>query len=575
MKPKFTCSMSLEAVTNKKVANKNQFLFAFILAIFSCCVTTGYAQTTNTKPGKLSSAHNLNDLHLDWPWLTKGNSGTNPSKNFIGTRDARPLVFKVNGQKAGYLGYDSVSRNTTFGYQDLNSNVVTDISGITGSNNSAFGYSALYSNISGEVNTALGSMALHSNTEGNVNTSIGGFSLFLNTTGAFNTATGSFALFANTEGGFNTATGDYALAGNTTGSFNIANGTPFTLVNSEGSENIATGALSMTNNSTGNDNVGYGVFSLASNTTGSNNMALGSYADVTAGDLNNATVIGAGALVDASNKVRIGNADVTSIGGEVGWTSYSDERIKDNIQENVPGLEFIKALRPVTYHFNVSKQNTLLGIRGIGSNKIMSVLKNIELPGLKGMQVPSVDISRMKINDNANEKNHEIEKVQFTGFLAQDVERAANNIGYDFSGIDKSGTIMGLRYGDFVVPLVKAVQELSKQNEDLQKQINELKAMINSNAKTDIMLSGNSLEQNNPNPFDKATIISYTLPQKFSNAQIVITDESGKTLRRVTVSGAGQGTLRLDGTNLSSGVYNYSLIVDNKLISSKQMILGK
>ena len=566
----------MEATINKKPASSNKFLFALALAIFCCFVTTGYAQTTNTKPGKLSPAHNVNDLHLNWPWLTKGNLGTNPSVNFIGTRDARPLVFRVYNQRSGLIDFDGFTNNTAFGYQTLINNAPSDIDGITGGiGNSAFGYQALMSNISGELNTGIGQLALTFNTEGNINTAVGSYSLFQNTIGEFNTGIGSFSLASNTEGSFNTATGDYALAGNTTGSFNIANGTPFTLGNTEGSENIATGALSMTSNTTGNDNVAYGVFSLASNTTGSNNMALGSYADVTTGDLNNATAIGAGALVDASNKVQVGNTDVTSIGGEVGWTSYSDERIKDNIMENVPGLEFIKALRPVTYHFSVSKQNKLLGIKEIDANKIMSELKNIELPGLKNMQVPSVDISKMKTNDFGNEKSHEIEKVQFTGFLAQDVEKAANNIGYDFSGIDKSGKIMGLRYGDFVVPLVKAVQELSQQNEDLQKQINELKALINSNAKTDIMLSGNSLEQNNPNPFDKATIISYTLPQKFSNAQIVITDESGKTLRRVTVSGVGKGTLLLDGTNLSSGVYNYSLIVDNKLISSKQMILGK
>ena len=569
--------MPLRVNRNKKPANTNKFLFVLTLVIFSCCVTTGYAQTTNNKSGKLSSTHNLNDLHLDWPWLTRGNLGTNPSKNFIGTLDAQPLVFRVYNQRSGLIDFDGFTNNSAFGYQTLINNVPSDVDGITGGiGNSAFGYQALMSNISGELNTAIGQQALNANTEGNINTAIGAHSLHVNTTGFFNTAIGSFALASNTEGGFNTATGDYSLAGNTTGSFNIANGTPFTLTsNTEGSENIATGALSMTNNSTGNDNVAYGVFSLATNEIGSNNTALGSYADLTAGALNNATVIGAGALVDASNKVRIGNTDVTSIGGEVGWTSYSDERIKDNIKENVPGLEFIKALRPVTYHFSVSKQNTLLGIKGIGVNKIMSELKNSKLPGLTGMQLPSVDISKMKVNDIANEKNHEIEKVQFTGFLAQDVEKAANNIGYDFSGIDKSGKIMGLRYGDFVVPLVKAVQELSKQNEDLQKQINELKATMNANAKTNIILSGNSLEQNNPNPFDKATIISYTLPQKFSNAQIVITDESGKTIKRLTVSGTGKGTLNIDAANLSPGVYNYSLIVDNKLISSKQMILGK
>ena len=78
-------------------------------------------------------------------------------------------------------------------------------------------------------------------------------------------------------------------------------------------------------------------------------------------------------MVDASNKVRIGNTDVTSIGGEVGWTSFSDERIKDNVKENVPGLEFIKALRPVTYHFSIAKENALLGIKDIREKKMSMI----------------------------------------------------------------------------------------------------------------------------------------------------------------------------------------------------------
>ncbi|MDR1120364.1 MAG: hypothetical protein LBM08_05560 [Dysgonamonadaceae bacterium] len=62
-----------------------------------------------------------------------------------------------------------------------------------------------------------------------------------------------------------------------------------------------------------------------------------------------------------------------------------------------------------------------------------------------------------------------------TGFVAQDVEEVAQSIGYDFSGVDVDETgIYGLRYAEFVVPLVKAVQELSEQNDRLQAQVNEL-----------------------------------------------------------------------------------------------------
>ena len=77
------------------------------------------------------------------------------------------------------------------------------------------------------------------------------------------------------------------------------------------------------------------------------------------------------------------------------------------------------------------------------------------------------------------EKN-DIEKIKFSGFIAQEVEQAAKDAGYDFSGIaipKKSTELYTLRYAEFVVPLVKAVQELADRSgvqqliiETLQKQ---------------------------------------------------------------------------------------------------------
>ena len=46
-------------------------------------------------------------------WNLTGNSGTTVGTNFIGTTDSRGLMFKVNGNQAGYL--DIVNANTSFG----------------------------------------------------------------------------------------------------------------------------------------------------------------------------------------------------------------------------------------------------------------------------------------------------------------------------------------------------------------------------------------------------------------------------------------------------------------------------
>ena len=169
------------------------------------------------------------------------------------------------------------------------------------------------------------------------------------------------------------------------------------------------------------------------------------------GSYSNSTALGYQAQPTGSNQVRVGNASVTSIGGQVNWTAFSDARIKHSVQENVPGLDFIKELRPVTYYFDIDKQNALLGIQ-----------------------------------DTAVwEGKDDIKAIRFSGFIAQEVDAAAKKIGYNFSGVDKSGTLWGLRYAEFTVPLVKAVQELNERNatlqkmlESQQKEIEELKKMI-------------------------------------------------------------------------------------------------
>ncbi len=150
-------------------------------------------------------------------------------------------------------------------------------------------------NVGARLNVGVGRQSLSSLTNGVGNVGVGLTTLKNNTSGSFNTALGQTSLYSNTSGSLNTAVGRFALYANTTSSNNTA---------------IGVSALLVT---IGNGNTGVGVGSLLSNTTGTNNTAIGYQANTAGATLTNATAIGYDAVVDASNKIRLGNDSVTVV----------------------------------------------------------------------------------------------------------------------------------------------------------------------------------------------------------------------------------------------------------------------
>lgn len=292
--------------------------------------------------------------------------------------------------------------------------------------NAFVGNQAGYSNMAfsgGTGNTFMGYGASRQNKTGSSNTAMGSGALYNNISGHFNTVSGFNALSQNSSGSYNTANGYFALAGTVASSYNTALG-----FNAGGSY----------------DN-------------GWNNVFLGANTDVSASGLFNVIAIGQGTIVNASSTARFGNEATTSYGGWANWTNVSDRRFKKNVKENVVGLDFLLRLQPVTYNLDIS---------GLSKNQ-------------NGGREWDAQMELAIF---------EKEKVVQTGFIAQDVERAALEAGFNFSGIDAPKNefdYYGLRYAEFVVPLVKAVQELNleitnlkKLNDGLMIDVESLKANV-------------------------------------------------------------------------------------------------
>ena len=297
--------------------------------------------------------------------------------------------------------------------------------------NVAFGNNAYQLNYTGTANVALGLSAMYQGTGSN-SVAIGQNALYENY-GIYNIGIGEGAGFEMSSGRDNIAMGRGSMGYNTVGSYNIG---------------IGAVALGVTSSSEYNTVVGFN--SAQAYNMGYNNVILGANNDVNGAGYYNVIAIGQGVICTASSQARIGNSATNSIGGYADWTNFSDVRYKRNIREGVKGLDFIMRLRPITYNLDVT------GIR----NHL-------------GQKAPTDAGTQQSIAARESEL--------LTGFAAQEVEAAATAAGYEFSGVDKpknANDFYGIRYADFVVPLVKAVQEQQQLIKELQQEIADLKKQI-------------------------------------------------------------------------------------------------
>jgi hypothetical protein len=321
----------------------------------------------------------------------------------------------------------------------------------TGNDLVGIGAEALTRNTTGSNNVAIGKEALSRNTTASDNTAVGYNASFTNTTGTYNTALGKDSLLSNTTASSNTAVGFWSCRSNTTGVGNVAMGSTALNANTTGNENTAIGGgqygtspAALNDNTTGSENTAIGARAGNNNTTGSNNVFVGYNAAAASATDGDQIVIGTNISSIGGNYFTFGNDSIGRVynqfSSNASWTRTSDVRLKKDIQDNTDlGLDFVNDLRTVTYKWKApSEQPT----------NFLSYDADVTEP---------VYTNKMY------------------GFIAQEVKAVLDDHSVtDFNGwtqTEGNGDVQGISYEMFVMPLIKAMQELSAKNDALEARI--------------------------------------------------------------------------------------------------------
>lgn len=243
-----------------------------------------------------------------------------------------------------------------------------------------------------------------------------------------------------------------------------------------------------------------------------------------------------------------------------------------------PGVEIVSSTDIISFWYSSTGHNNLYAQQYYTQSDI-STKTNI-LPLTNGLNTIK-QLNPCSYNSKADSINFE-QKLSY-GLIAQEVYSVLPEL------VDSSKGILLINYDEFIPFIISAIHEQQDQIETLQKiiydqekEILNLNSIIlscceafspkNTNVKESPALNA-VLYQNEPNPFSESTIIKFIIPEQFTSARIIIHNLNGVEIKSFMITESGEGNITINDAILNSGMYLYTLIVDNAIIETKRMIL--
>ena len=267
-----------------------------------------------------------------------------------------------------------------------------------------------------------------------------------------------------------------------------------------------------------------------------------------------------------------GNVTVTGT-----FTEPSDENLKENVAELENATDIINQLNAVTFDYKQTGQYEHLNLAagnqyGMIAQEVEQILPDIihngkspaEFDSLGNEIHPEMEFKTMNyealipiLTKGIQEQNSVIEDMDSTiaskDSLINDLNDRLSNLENCLSNI---------------LPILCSMNQSMVQptNDDLQERLEQTLNIELSNDENIV------LNQNVPNPFAENTTITFSVPASVKDARIVFYDGFGKSIKTVEITDRGNGRINVFGSDLSKGVYSYTLIADGQVIATKRMV---
>ncbi|WP_461791364.1 tail fiber domain-containing protein [Pedobacter sp.] len=273
--------------------------------------------------------------------------------------------------------------------------------------------------------------------------------------------------------------------------------------------------------------------------------------------------------------ISINTAAIIELNKKVDAISLSDESIKTNVQNLTGSLDKVLAMRGVSYDWDHTVHHEL-------------GLDSLNQVGFIAQEIQTID---PRLTFEADDSLLHVKYEKVVPILAEAIEELNSEVESKDSIIDVLVT-ENAEQDSTINAQQTTIDDLNNRLTQLENclsgilpylcqlshsaiQANTPAAQEEVRKNLNVTLSNRNaivLDQNVPNPFAEQTVINFSIPETVKKAQIHFYDGNGRFMNSVEVVERGLGSITVFGSDLSTGVYTYTLVADGQVVATKKMM---